>query len=334
MRKNSYYILAAAVILSFFALTEAKAQGIGDRNQASNGPDSGRYAIQGKVVMPDGTPAKRVKVSYSSTAGASNSSQTDDEGLFRFNSVPSGNYTVMVKVEGLPAANENFTISREGTAGQPYTVMIYLRGEGQKKGENPMLKDVPKDAVGKFEKAMEKAGKDDLKGALLLLDEAIAAYPQFALAHYEKGLIYQKQNDLDNALTSFGKAIELKPDFIEAKMNYGQTLLAMGSYELALQVFQDVIKQKNDIPAAYSSIGVALAGMNKLDMAEKAFKYALAMKGGENLAAPHRYLGRIYMQKNRNAEAIAEFEKYLQLMPKASDAEKVKADIEALKKKG
>jgi Tfp pilus assembly protein PilF len=333
MKRNSYYILAAAVILSFFVLTEARAQGYGDRNQAANGPDSGRYAIQGKVIMPDGTPAKQVKVTYNSTSAASGSSETNDEGIFRINNIPSGNYTVTVKIEGLPASNENFTISREGSQGQAYNVVIYMRVEGQKKGApvNPMLKDVPKEAVGKFEKAMEKAS--DPKGALLLLDEAIAAYPQFALAYYEKGLLYQKQNDLDNALTSFGKAIEIKPDFIEAKMNYGQTLLAMGSYELALQVFQDVIKQKNDIPAAYSSIGVALAGMNKLDMAEKAFKYALAMKGGENLAAPHRYLGRIYMQNNRNAEAIAEFEKYLQLLPKAADAEKVKADIETLKKK-
>jgi regulator of sirC expression with transglutaminase-like and TPR domain len=77
-----------------------------------------------------------------------------------------------------------------------------------------------------------------------------------------------------------------------------------------------------------------MLGMNRLDIAEKAFKYALSLKGGENLAAAHKYLGGIYMQKNQNAEAAAELQKYIDLMPKAADAEKIKATIGELKKKG
>jgi Tfp pilus assembly protein PilF len=319
-----------------FSVAGVNAQGFGDRNQANNGPDAGRYGIQGKVVMPDGTPAKFVKVSYSSTTSSSGSIQTDDQGSFRFSNLPSGNYTVFVKVEGLPAATESLVISREGVAGQADTVVLYLRNDGQKKGDfssSPMFKDVPKDAYAKYQKAGEKSASDP-KAALLLLDEAIAAYPQFAMAHYEKGVLYQQQNDLDNAMVAFQKAIAAKPDFIEAKMNYGLTLLSMKNFELAAATFQDVMKQRNDIPSAYSNFGIAMLGMNRNDIAEKAFKYALSLKGGENLAAAHKYLGGIYMQKNQNAAAVTELQKYLELMPKATDADKVKATIEELKKKG
>ncbi len=332
MKKNSYYIVMLAFALAMFT-SGANAQGYGDRNTASNGPDEGRYALAGKVVMPDGLPAKRVRVSYSSTAGASSSLETDDEGTFRFSGVPSGNYSISAKVEGLPTATENVIVSREGTLGQAATVVLYIRNEGQKKGDfsaNPLFKDVPKEAMAKYQKAAEKTG--DPKAAILLLDEAITIHPQFAMAHYEKGLLYQKQNDLDNAMVSFQKAIAAKPDFIDAKMSYGMTLIGMKNYELAASVFQDVMKQKNDIPASYYNFGIAMMGMNRVDIAEKAFKYALSLKGGENLAGAHKYLGSIYMQKKQNAEAIAELQKYLEMMPKAGDADKIKAAIEGLKK--
>jgi tetratricopeptide (TPR) repeat protein len=335
MKKNSGYVVMLVFAFILF-VTGASAQGYGDRNTASNGPDSGIYALAGKVIMPDGMPAKHVRVTYSSTAGASNYIETDEEGTFRFSNIPTGNYTVTARMEGLPAASESVTIRDEGMAGQATTVVIYIRNEGQKKGDfsnNPMFKDVPKEATSKYQKATEKASSDP-KAALLLLDEATTIYPQFALAFYEKGLLYQKQNDLDNAMLSFQKAIAAKPDFIEAKMNYGLTLLSMKNFELAAATFQDVMKQKNDIPSSYSNFGIAMMGMNRMDIAEKAFKYALSLKGGETLAAAHRYLGGIYMQKNQNADAIAELQKYLELMPKATDADRIKATIEDLKKKG
>jgi tetratricopeptide (TPR) repeat protein len=334
MKKHFHYIVTLVFALALSA-TGAIAQGYGDRNTASNGPDSGIYALAGKVIMPDGMPAKHVRVSYSSTAGASNSIETDEEGTFRFSNIPTGNYTVTARTEGLPAASESITIRDEGMAGQATTVVIYIRNEGQKKGDfsnNPLFKDVPKEAMSKYQKAAEKANGDP-KAAILLLDEATTIYPQFALAFYEKGLLYQKQNDLDNAMLSFQKAIAVKPDFIDAKMSYGLTLLGIKNYELAASVFQDVMKQKNDIPSSYSNFGIAMMGLNKMDIAEKAFKYALSLKGGENLAAAHKYLGGIYMQNNKNPEAAAELQKYLELMPKAPDADKIKATIEDLKKK-
>jgi Tfp pilus assembly protein PilF len=335
MRSKSFFLFAIGVLL--FAAAGINAQGFGDRNAASNGPDEGRYAIDGKVVMPDGTPAKYLRVTYTSTRGDNNTTQTDSEGMFRFDNIPSGNYTVTARTEGFQPATETVVISREGSMGQSNRTVLYIRAEGQKKGAfppSPLLKDVPKEAVAKFEKALEKAAKNDAKAALPLLDEAIALHARFALAYYEKGVIYQKQNDLDNALTSFTKALEIKPDYLEAKMNYGLTLLAMKNNELAAAVFQDVMKQKADMPSAYSNFGIAMLRMGKTDIAEKAFKYTMTLKGGDSLPAAHLYLGGIYLQRKQNAEAIVELQKYLDLMPNASDAPKIKATIEELKKKG
>ena len=55
-------------------------------------------------------------------------------------------------------------------------------------------------------------------------------------------------------------------------------------------------------------------------------------KGGEKLDMAHLYLGQVYSQKRKNAEAISELEKYLEMVPKAPNADRIKQAIEQLKK--
>ncbi|HEV8593260.1 MAG TPA: tetratricopeptide repeat protein, partial [Pyrinomonadaceae bacterium] len=196
---------------------------------------------------------------------------------------------------------------------------------------NPLLKGVPKDAVSKYDKAIEKIEKKDYKAAQMLLDEAIVAHPNFAAAYYEKGSAYLKDNDPDKALESFVKAIQIKPDYVEAKYSVGYTQYLKKNYEVAAAVFDDVLKQKA-MPEAHMYNGISLLMLKNADAAEAQLKKAIAAKDGEGVALAHRYLGGIYVQKKRNAEAAAELQKYLDLAPKTPDAARIKTTIEDLKK--
>lgn len=334
MRIRNYTIFTslASAFLFAFSIT-AMAQAPGAHRQQIGG-SGGSNSIQGKVMLPDGKPAARIRVVITSPDIPGETTYTDQDGEFRFGSLLKGNFTLTAYADGFPATTEYTQIERGGPSGQQKQVIIYIRGEGQPKGAptNPMLVDVPKDALKKFQKASEIADKDP-KATLAALDEAIALHPKFALAYYEKGKIYQSQNDFDNALAAFVKAIEIKPDYLEAKIQFGVVSNSVKEYERAAQVFLDVIKQKNDIPQVYFQLGVSFINLKQYDNAEKAFKQTVTLKGGENIAIAHRYLGGLYMQKNLNGEAIAELQKYLDLAPKAPDADKIKATIEDLKKK-
>jgi tetratricopeptide (TPR) repeat protein len=48
-------------------------------------------------------------------------------------------------------------------------------------------------------------------------------------------------------------------------------------------------------------------------------------------ALPHRLLGEAYEKKGSKEEAVKYYEKYLEILPQANDAEKVRKKIEALK---
>ena len=311
------------------------AQGYGDRNRPAG---RGTYRITGKVYLPDGTPAKDVSVSASGmemTGGAS--ARTDQDGNFTLSGLSSGNYTVVVKPEGYQTESEFLTIAEGMISGQAFQLAFYLRAPGQPKRTaataNPMLKDVPKEPLSKYTKAMEKLNAGDAKAAIPLFDQAIALHPQFPVAYYERGSAYLKLNEYDKALESFVKAIELKPDYVEPKYSVGYTQYLKKNYEVASAVFVDVLKQKKDMAEAYMYLGISLYHLKNIDAAEASLKKAIETKDGETVALAHRFLGGIYVQKNKNAEAAAELQKYLDFVPKAPDADRLKATIADLKKK-
>lgn len=332
MTKRVQFVFFLACLGALFS-SVGLGQGIGDRNRA--GDSEGRFTIQGRVYMPDGRPAPNVKVDVDNTDGA-HSYYTSIDGTFQTGSVKAGNYTLSVTIPGLPTEREFLTIDRDSPAGQTYNVSLFLRETGQKKGDfysnNPLFHEVPKEALDKFKKGVEKLEKNDAKGAVALFDEAITAYPNFAAAYHQKGSALLKENELDKALEAFVKAIELKPDYVEAKYSVGYTQYLKKNYEVAAAVFDDVLKQKADMLDAQMYQGISLFYLKNTDAAEAVLKKTIGNPAGEKMALAHLYLGQIYAQKKKNVEAAAELEKYLELLPKAPNADRIKTAIADLKK--
>ena len=322
------------ILLSMFGFASAgvQAQGIGDRNRPAG---RGTYKIVGKVYLPNGQPALDVSVSASSTETSGVSSRTDLDGAFVLPGLSSGNYSVLVRASGYQTESEMLTIAEGMISGQSFQLVFHLRAPGQPKQSgptNPMLVGVPKSAVGKYQKALEYIAKDESKNALPLLDEAIAAYPNFAAAFYEKGAASLKLNDFDTAVEAFLKAISIKPDYLEAKFGYGKAIFEKKNYEVAEAVFRDVLKQKTDMAEAHLYLGISLFHLKNGNEAESELIAATVAKGGEKLALGHLYLGQIYIMKKQKADAISELQKFVDLAPHASNVEKIKATIADLKK--
>ncbi len=333
--KLQFTFIFISLALVGLCINSAAGQGIGDRNRAADS-NGGNYSIQGRVLLPDGKPAMGVKVSISSSDGPGFSSTTGPDGTFQTGTVSAGNYTIAVKVQGYPSESEFLTIDRDTPAGRTFNVVLYLRVEGQKKGDfysaNPMFKDVPKPALEKFKQGTEKLQKNDAKAAVKLFDEAIALFPNFVVAYHEKGSAHLMQNELDPALEAFVKAIQIKQDYVEAKYSVGYTQYLKKNYEVAAAVFDDVLKQKKEMCEAYMYLGISLFNLKNIDASENSLKMAISCPTGDKLALAHLYLGQIYTEKKKKDEAISELEKYLELLPKAPNADRIRTAIADLKK--
>ncbi len=326
---HPFLLPAVLLVLS----TDLLSQGIGDRNRAADG--DGRYSIQGRVYLPDGKAAVNAKIFINSADSIAIRSITDINGMFQVGSLRAGNYSIFVRVAGYPAESETVIIDRFAPAGRTFSIVLNLRGErpaAEPAPQDKRLDGVPKGAAEKFRKGLEKRDQKDLRAADALYDEAIAIYPKFAAAYFEKGLAGLKENDIDRALPHFVKAIELDPDFLEAKYSVGYVHYLKKNYEVASAVFVDVLKQKRDFAEAFMYLGISLYYLKDTTSAETALRSALLIKDDASIALAHRFLGGMYLQSKRNAEAAAQLRKYLELVPAAPDADRIRTTIEELKK--
>ncbi len=332
-------------ILTLLILTSvAMAQGgVGSTRGLPSTGSGGSSVIKGRVFFPVTPASPRVKVRLSSTDLVNESTVTDEDGAFIFNRIPAGHYTLMVEGgDQFDNATEQVDIDREASpGGRNMNLVITLKV----KGTAAALGKVPKPARDLYNKGMDAAGKNDNKGAAEYFSQAIKLYPQFPQALSELGMQYIKLSKFDKAAETYEELLKLGPGDTAAYLNYGIALNNLAAalktegkaedsakrFAQAEEQFRQSIKLNASSPTAHYYLGITLISLRKYSEAQTELETSIK-HGGENYALAHKYLGGLYMNDNsRKKEAADELEKYLQLDPKARDADRIKETIKKLR---
>jgi len=345
MTSNLYLrvIYSIAFLLSLALLADA--QGVGSSRGLSSG--EGSNAIQGRVYFPPGEnrAGKAIKLHLESndTTGTPNAI-TDQDGVFRFNGISPGTYTVVVE------GGKDYESTREpvnidiGSRGRIVQVTIQLRPKID--SSNPAFAGVPRSALEAYQKGTAAAQKGDSKAAVQFLTQAVAAAPNFELALNDLGTQYEKQFQWSKAAEIFTALVKLKPTDAAAQTSLGIALYNEGAELMGQQKYEDAekkfngceaalreaIRLKSPGPTAHYYLGLMLIKFKAYEEAQKELELAIS-NGGENLALAHKFLGGVYMSTHKNKEAADELEKYLKLDPRAADSEKIKGTIKDLRSK-
>lgn len=336
-------IYSIAFLLSLALLADA--QGVGSSRGLSSG--EGSNAIQGRVYFPPGEnrAGKAIKLHLESndTTGTPNAI-TDQDGVFRFNGISPGTYTVVVE------GGKDYESTREpvnidiGSRGRIVQVTIQLRPKID--SSNPAFAGVPRSALEAYQKGTAAAQKGDSKAAVQFLTQAVAAAPNFELALNDLGTQYEKQFQWSKAAEIFTALVKLKPTDAAAQTSLGIALYNEGAELMGQQKYEDAekkfngceaalreaIRLKSPGPTAHYYLGLMLIKFKAYEEAQKELELAIS-NGGENLALAHKFLGGVYMSTHKNKEAADELEKYLKLDPRAADSEKIKGTIKDLRSK-
>jgi len=321
----------------------AHGQGVGSSRGLSNG--EGSNTIQGRVYFPAGerNSGKSIRLHLESNDTSSGQTAvTDQDGVFRFNGLPPGNFTVVVD-GGKDYENSREPVSiYQGSAGRIVQVTIQLRPKID--ADNPAFAGVPHAALDFYQKGAAAAQKGDTKGAVEFLNKAVATYPNFTQALSDLGAQYLKLSQWDKATETFESLIKLKPGDSAAHLDLGIVYYNVGSaslsekkveeanqkFGLAETQLREAIKLNNSGPSAHYYLGMTLVKTRKYDEAQTELELAVK-NGGGNIALAHRFLGGLYQRANRNKEAADEFETYLKLDPKVKDADTIKGLIQKLR---
>jgi tetratricopeptide (TPR) repeat protein len=335
-------LLGVCLILSAYSPVQAQGGGV-----ESSGT-GGRHVIRGRVVSPSGQRADlRLKVRLESSGYGELSVVTDANGNFSFQSLTPGNYTVIVEGgEYYETARETVVIetasvSTRRTVGvipisRPFTVQIYLRAKAEGSAKSGVLSAalaaVPKPAATLYLHAMDTAAKGDTDKAIAELKQALAIFPGFGLALNELGVQYMKRVELDKAAEALRSAVALLPDAFEPRLNYAIALLNQNKFADAELHLRQTLRKNGSAFTPHMYLGIALINLKNYQEAETELLKAVSL-GGTRVGRAHYYLGGLYWRAKDYKRATLHLEKYLELEPKAANAEKIRATIKDLRNK-
>jgi Tfp pilus assembly protein PilF len=325
-------LTAAALIVSSALAVMAQAPGSSRNGGLPTG--EGNIMLQGRIHFPSGQTASgrtiRVSLESVSAFGGGNTAVPDQDGVFRFQGLVPGDYTVVVD------AGPEFEKAREpvgiysGTSGKIVQISIQLRPKID--SSNPLFAGVPANALNLYQKGMAAAKKNDSKAAVESLSAAVAAHPNFSIALSDLGTQYMLLKQWDKAGETYEALVKLKPNDVVTHQNLGIVAYNQKKMEDAESHFRKALELKSAGPTAHYYLGLVLVSTKRYPEAQTEFETAIA-NGGENLALAHKYLGGLYMGAQKNQQAADELEKYLKLDPKAPDADRIKGTIKDLRSK-
>jgi Tfp pilus assembly protein PilF len=350
--RSSFRFLSSLSVILFLLMPLLGVHAQGGRESTGTG---GQHKIQGRIYFPSGrrSDATSVKVTLESSSSERLFVLSDLNGSFSFQSLAPGSYYLTVDAgKDYEPARESVVIEAGGLRGRnipaseiaranvprTFNVIFNLR---LKRGVNPdakpgvynaSLANLPKPAVEAYERALESARAGDSKKAVEQLRTAISYYPEFALALNELGVQYLKLGQAAKAAEALRSALRIKPDEFTPRLNYGIALLEKKETAEAEAQLRQALKLNDASWTAHMYLGIALISLRNYDEAEKELRRTLTI-AGDNLSLPHYYLGGIYWRRGDHKRAADELEKYLQLAPKAVEAERIRETIKELRGK-
>lgn len=334
--------IALCLFILFTCAAAVLAQGAVGSTRGLPDTSGGSNTVQGHLYFPEGDPGgKRLRITIESNDDTSKTTQSDGDGTFLFNSLKSGSYTIVVD-GGKEYDNARETIFFEGSR-RNVVVPITMKVKG---ATAAAFAGVPKSAVDLYKKGQESAQKGDSKKAVEQLTAALAQAPNFTLALNELGTQYMKLGRNEEARQTFETVLKSNDRDSTAHVNLGMALYTLSlalladkktdeaaqKLALAEQQFRDAIRLNPKGPSGHYYLGLTLFKLRNQSEAQTEFEAAIA-NGYDNLALAHRYLGGLYMNAKRNKDAADQLEKYLQIDPRAKDADRIRETIKDLRSK-
>ncbi len=262
---------------------------------------------------------------------------TDSLGNFQFLSVGPGNYILVIDHPGYNRIEERVEIT--GGINRALTQRVFRLEPKLTTNVNPagMVSAVrlrmPREAREALEKGERELSRRNYDKAIQQLDHAIELAPDSAEPHYQRGLASLQQNQLSEARAHFEKAASIDSEHAANQIGLGATLNRQGDSQAALEPLNRGLAAT---PKSYLGLFERCRANLNLQHWESALADCEAAKENQDGVRPELLVlrGNLFLQVNRNPEALREFQSYLKLDSSSPTAEAVRGMVEKMKKAG
>ena len=158
------------------------------------------------------------------------------------------------------------------------------------------------------------------RSSAALFTQALAVNPTSTVALNGLGNVDSRRGDWPTALVLYRRAVAADPTNASSWLNVGRAELALGHPLPAIEGFERALQFRPDYDKARLPFAAALVAAQRVDDAAVQIEALLARQPDDALAWEN--LGRIRAFQNRAPEAIAHFERALELNPQLESARK------------
>ncbi len=142
---------------------------------------------------------------------------------------------------------------------------------------------------------------------------------------FQLGVAFQDRGEADSALRHYRRSLDLDPGLSKAYVNMGVLWDGLRRPLEAIAMFEKAIEIRPDDPLARSYAASALLGLGRHEEAWKHLDRALAIDSRN--PEPHHYLAVFFWECGMFREALAEWERVIELVPESPLARQAEANI-------
>jgi tetratricopeptide (TPR) repeat protein len=183
------------------------------------------------------------------------------------------------------------------------------------------------------EDAREKARDDAARrNAADLYRKAISLKPGNAAAHLGLARVLLDSNDYKGAQARIEQARRYRPSYAEASAVEGRINRSSGYMDRAITSYKRSIREANGFqPEAHTGLAIVYEEQGQDEDAAREFRTAIDQLS-DTEPVLYQLLGAVYEKQEKYKEAVAAYEKYLELAPNGTYASAIRSMIDQLRK--
>jgi tetratricopeptide (TPR) repeat protein len=238
-------------------------------------------------------------------------------GRYRFTSLRSGEYDLVVQVDNSEVARVHMDIGGSMDTEYRQDLELEWRATSVVTKSKPQAVSVddlyqrPADNQSLLTKAQAAMVKKKYSDAATSLQQLLATDPKDFRAWTELGTAYFLQDKFGDAEKAYRRALDEKPKFALGLLNLGRVLIAQKKFDDAIVPLTQVIEQRSDSADANFLLGEIYLQTRK---GSKAVPY-LEEAARLGQADAHLRLATLYNAAGMKSEAAAEYEAFLKKKP-------------------
>jgi len=323
--------LAAILLASFLPL-------FAQQNQQTT-------VLIGEIKVARGSfPPHHIEVTLETRGAPVGETYADDEGKFLFAGLWPNVYYVVIKDTDFEPVRQQVEV--RALAGNSAFVQVILVPKSSSKqashkddtsGENPFIVDksefekrYPKDAVKEFDKGNKSARGNATDEAVQHFKKAVSLAPDFYAARNNLGLMHLAKQNFQDAEQQFQEVVRLNPSDSQAYFNLGNTYLLRQRFPEAQETIQEGLQRQPDSAFGQFLLAAIYSRTGDRAQAEQIFQRVLTINPGMSKA--HLELVNLYLQQNKNSEAMAELRAFLKASPDDPFAPKAREVLSRLER--